>query len=293
MRSSPNRICGFMAPADATTSPVVRSQTCAAIVVEPTSTAAPYTRSRRPGHTAMMSRSAWTAAVMPQSPSRSAAWRIPSTSRPQRRVVQPPLRTQGGLHPAQVARGVVHVGLRNLDVAQSDERVDANRVHLRTLADDLPMHLAVRRNVDDDVAPNLRRTPEAPPRAERCALLVVALLDRPELGEMLRPRAHAVLGEHADALHNLAATADTSAATHRIEVDAERPGRFEDRRPRRKLTPPARWREHDPCRTGYRFLSHAGDGDLLRAGPARLPFRAAAARGTSRSSAGSPDRVPS
>ena len=34
MRSSPNRICGFMAPADATTSPVVRSQTCAAIVVE-------------------------------------------------------------------------------------------------------------------------------------------------------------------------------------------------------------------------------------------------------------------
>ena len=41
MRSSPNRICGFIAPADATTSPEVRSHRCAAMVVEPTSTAAP------------------------------------------------------------------------------------------------------------------------------------------------------------------------------------------------------------------------------------------------------------
>ena len=89
MRSSPNRICGFMAPADATTSPEVRSQTCAAIVVEPTSTAAPYTRSFRPGHTATMSRSPWIATVMRQSPERSAAWSVSSTSRSQRRSSRP------------------------------------------------------------------------------------------------------------------------------------------------------------------------------------------------------------
>ena len=41
IRSSPKRICGFIAPAAATTSPLDRSQRCAAIVVEPTSIAMP------------------------------------------------------------------------------------------------------------------------------------------------------------------------------------------------------------------------------------------------------------
>ena len=41
MRSSPKRICGFMRPAEATSSPLSRSQRCAAMVVEPTSTAMP------------------------------------------------------------------------------------------------------------------------------------------------------------------------------------------------------------------------------------------------------------
>ena len=41
MRSSPKRICGFISPADASTSPVVRSQRCPATVVEPTSKAMP------------------------------------------------------------------------------------------------------------------------------------------------------------------------------------------------------------------------------------------------------------
>jgi hypothetical protein len=41
IRSSPKRICGFMMPAAATTSPVARLHRCAAIVVEPTSIAMP------------------------------------------------------------------------------------------------------------------------------------------------------------------------------------------------------------------------------------------------------------
>ena len=41
IRSSPKRICGFIAPAEATTSPLTRSQRCAAIVVEPMSKASP------------------------------------------------------------------------------------------------------------------------------------------------------------------------------------------------------------------------------------------------------------
>jgi hypothetical protein len=41
MRSSPKRICGFMMPEEATTSPVERLQRWAAMVVDPTSTASP------------------------------------------------------------------------------------------------------------------------------------------------------------------------------------------------------------------------------------------------------------
>ena len=84
MRSSPNRIWGFIAPAEARTAPEVRSQRCAAIVVEPTSTAAPYARSRKPGQTAMRSRPPCTAAVTCHPPARRAVWRVSSTARSQR-----------------------------------------------------------------------------------------------------------------------------------------------------------------------------------------------------------------
>ena len=45
IRSSPKRICGFMRPAPASTSPVARSQRCADKVVEPMSSATPEMRS--------------------------------------------------------------------------------------------------------------------------------------------------------------------------------------------------------------------------------------------------------
>ena len=45
IRSSPKRICGFITPADATTSPVARSSRWPATVVEPMSTATPYAAS--------------------------------------------------------------------------------------------------------------------------------------------------------------------------------------------------------------------------------------------------------
>ena len=51
IRSSPKRICGFINPAEASTSPLARSQRWPATVVEPTSMATPYSSSKKPGHT--------------------------------------------------------------------------------------------------------------------------------------------------------------------------------------------------------------------------------------------------
>ena len=47
IRSSPKRICGFIRPADASTSPVARSQRWPAIVVDPTSIGDPERACRR------------------------------------------------------------------------------------------------------------------------------------------------------------------------------------------------------------------------------------------------------
>ena len=81
MRSSPKRICGFMRPADATTSPVTRSQRWAAIVVDPTSTARPYTASWNPGQIATMREASCTATVAFQCPWRSVPCNCCNTGR--------------------------------------------------------------------------------------------------------------------------------------------------------------------------------------------------------------------
>ena len=63
IRSSPKRICGFISPAEPTTSPVRRSQRWPATVVEPTSNAIPYAVSWKPGHTAVTTDASCTATV--------------------------------------------------------------------------------------------------------------------------------------------------------------------------------------------------------------------------------------
>jgi hypothetical protein len=71
MRSSPNRICGFIAPALASTSPVCRSHRCPATVVEPTSKATPSATSWNSGNTAAITASSCTATVAVHAPARS------------------------------------------------------------------------------------------------------------------------------------------------------------------------------------------------------------------------------
>ena len=290
-----------MAPADATTSPEVRSQT----VGRDRRRADVDRRSVHPVLQAGPHRDDVAVAVDCDGD--------PPVAVPQRRlerlehlqvaaqVREAPLLAKCRLDPAQIAGGVVHVGLGDLDEPQPHHRIDANRMHLGPLAHHLPVNLAVGRDIDDDIAPELRRAAQASPRGQRRPLLVKAPLDRSEFGEMLDPGAHPVLGEFSDALHDLAAPADAPSAAHRVEVDSERPGRIQDRHPERKLPPPSRRCEDDQrifgCIAGRLpsrgVVSHGGGADRRRAGPAPLRCLEAAALGTSRSTAGSPGRFPS
>ena len=152
MRSSPKRICGFIAPTAATTSPLVRSVRCAAMVVEPTSIATPKARSAKPGMMATMSRLLRSATVTFHCPARNALCKPTSVARSACVSPNAPLLVQRLLEATKITGRLVHVRLGDLDVIEADDRIDLDRMGLRALADDLPVDLAFGRHVDDEIA---------------------------------------------------------------------------------------------------------------------------------------------
>ena len=96
-----------------------------------------------------------------------------------------PLLAQSLLQPAEIARRLVHVRLGDLDVVEAHDRVDLDRMSLGALAHNLPVDLAFRRHVDDEIAANPGLAAEPPAGRKRSALRGVAALD-------LSPRRHMI-----------------------------------------------------------------------------------------------------
>ena len=176
IRSSPKRICGFIVPAAATSSPVSRSHRCAATVVEPTSTAMPKALSWKPGHT----RDDLRGVVHGDRDFPLAlAQRGLQLAEDREVAVEPgelPLALERILQAAQVAGRVVHVGLAHLDVVQAHDRVQLDLARVGVLAHDLAVDLAAGRHVDDDVALRRASSRTADARPAGRARLRVALL---------------------------------------------------------------------------------------------------------------------
>ena len=123
------------------------------------------------------------ATVTFHSPARNAFCKLASTGGIGLQLRPAPLRCQRLLQPAQIARGIVHVGLGDLDIMQAHDRIDVDRMGLGALAHDLAMHLAVGRHVDDEVAGDPGLATEPSSGRKRAALVGITLL-RP------RPRGH-------------------------------------------------------------------------------------------------------
>ena len=139
-----------------------------------------------------------------------------------------PLLGQRPLEALQVAGGLVHVGLGDLDVVEAGGGVEGDGAGLGALADDLLVDLGFGGDVDDDVGEELGLAAEAAAGGE-AADAVVALLDGVEGGEGVGGGGDAVLGEVAEGGGDLALGADAAAAADRVEVDAELAGGGEDR----------------------------------------------------------------
>ncbi len=150
------------------------------------------------------------------------------------------------------------LGRHDLDVVQADDRVDGEGADVEALADDLTVDLALGRDVDEDVAADRGGAGEAAVVGQ-ALLVAVGRLQLRERREVAGRGRDPVLGELAEALGHLAAAADAAPAAHRVDVDAERARRVEDRGAGREMPAAARRREDDERlglgRHGRRCLS--------------------------------------
>ena len=144
------------------------------------------------------------------------------------RFSKSPLLAQSLLQAPQIARRLVHVRLGDLDIVEADDRIDLDRMGLGALAHDLPVNLTFGRDVDDEIAahPGLAAEPSA--GRKRAALRGVAGLDRSPWRHMIGARMNGVLGEIALRDVDLTAATNTSPATDRVEIDAERARGFQE-----------------------------------------------------------------
>ena len=137
------------------------------------------------------------------------------------RFGETPLLAQSLLQAAEIARRLVHVRLGDLDIVEAHDRVDLDRMSLGALAHHLPVDLAFRRHVDDEIAANPGLAAEPPAGRKRPALRGIAALDLSPRRHMIGARMNCVLGEIALGDGDLTAAANASPAADRIEIHAE------------------------------------------------------------------------
>ena len=141
-----------------------------------------------------------------------------------------PLVVQGLDEATHLADRLVQGRFRHLDQAQDENGVQLQVAEVHLLADHLPVDLAFGRYVDHQVAADRRRTGEAMGSVQRPAA-PVGVLDRAPGRHVVLGDGHAVLGEVAEGRLDLAASADSAASTHRVQVDTQLPGGVQQRRP--------------------------------------------------------------
>ncbi len=107
---------------------------------------------------------------------------------------------------------------------QTNDWIEVDVGNLEALANDLAMHLAFCRHIDDEVSADLGVAAEAMfGRSKRPTTAIVGPLSRPRSADAVWRRCDSVFGELTDFRDDLATPADASTAAYRIEVDAELP----------------------------------------------------------------------
>ena len=140
-----------------------------------------------------------------------------------------PVGAERGHEELAVGSLVAQLERRQFDVASRDEGVEGEAGQVDLLADDRPVDLALRGDVDDEVPPDLRLTAQPVARRDRSPAPVVGLARRPS-AHVVGGRRDPPLGEVAERRGHLTAAAQPPATTGRIEVDGHRTGGIEQAR---------------------------------------------------------------
>ena len=175
------------------------------------------------------------------------------------RIDDAPLLGERLLQAAEIARRLPQVRLADLDVMQPHDRIDFDRMLLGALAHHLPVDLALRRHVDDEVAADFCLAAKTAAGREGSTLIGVSLFDLVPGARVFGARIDRVLGELPLGDFDLAAPADAAPAADRIEIDAERARRGEQARSGREVAPLARWREDDAIGAQSKFSDSVSD----------------------------------
>ena len=145
-------------------------------------------------------------------------------------VSQVPLPGQRVAEPLQVAARLEHVGRLHFDVVEPRSRIELDVAVLGILAHDLSVHLALRRHIDDEIAPDHRLAAQAMVVGKLAAALAVPLLDLVDRRQVRRAGIDRVLGKvpiHAD---DAAAAAQPAASAHRVHVHTDAAGSIQQPR---------------------------------------------------------------
>ena len=159
-------------------------------------------------------------------------------------ILDSPLARERFSQPGEVAARGAEVGLLDLDEVEPDDRVDLDVAHVRFLAHDLLVHLALGWNVDHDVGEDPRGATE-PATGGQGPIARIGLLDPAHGGQRRRVAGDPVLRVLALAHRDLATPADPATTADRVEVDPERAGGVEHGRADRHRRAAARRHERD------------------------------------------------
>ena len=117
----------------------------------------------------------------------------------------------------------MHIRLGHLDKIELCRRIHFNHTVAGGFAHDLFVHLAFRRNINNDVPFDFCLTSQAPTFGQP-AFVIVALLNGIPVRQRTVHRSHPVFWKFAVGRGYLTFAADTASATHAVQVDPKLAG---------------------------------------------------------------------
>ena len=158
-------------------------------------------------------------------------------------VLKLPLVAQSIAQTLKIARGVVHVGFKNLDVKELGRRVQDDIACFGPFADDLFVDLTFGGHVDHHIAHDLRLAAQTA-ALDQSALVLIPLLDAVPFRQGILGHGDPVFGKLPIAGRDLTFRTNPAPAANGVQIDAQLPRRRKHRCALGKVTAFARRREY-------------------------------------------------